>query len=73
MYSSFLIKSLFTKSLSLLKSKGTCNNLLKLAGTFFKLSISNLSTLDFMLAKSIFSANFHVSTSVAFFKSDFVA
>ena len=42
-------------------------------GTFFSLSMSNLSTLDFKLAKSTFLANLDVSTPVAFFKSAFVA
>ena len=47
--------------------------MLKLAGIFFNLSISYLSTLDFKLAKSTFLANFDVSTPVAFSKSDFIA
>ena len=37
------------------------------------LSISNLSTSDFKLAKSTFLANFYESTPAAFFKSTFVA
>ena len=47
--------------------------LLKLVDTFFKLLISNLSTLDFKLAKLTFFANYDVSTPVAFLKSAFVA
>ena len=42
-------------------------------GTGTNLSISNLSTLHFKFAKSIFLANFDVSTPVPFFKSPFVA
>ena len=41
--------------------------LLKLVGTFFSLSISNLSTSDFTLAKSTFLAKDYVSIPVAFF------
>ena len=41
--------------------------MLKLAGIFFNLSISYLSTLDFKLAKSTFLANFDVSTPVVVF------
>ena len=70
----------FTTSLSSLKSAGTGTNLstllfklLKLLGTFFNLLISNLSTLDFKLAKPTFLAHFDITTPVAFFKSDFVA
>ena len=75
----------FTKSLSLLKSTEagtyllTSNlstllfELLKLVGTFSNLSISNLSILDFKLAKSTFLANFNESTPTAFFKSHIVA
>ena len=44
-------------------------NLLKLVWTFFSLSISNLSTLDFKLAQSTFLAKDYVSIPVAFFKS----
>ena len=47
--------------------------LLKSVGRFFSLSISNLSTLDFKLAKSTFLANVYVSTPVVFFKSAIVA
>ena len=49
------------------------SKLLKSVGTFFNLSISNLSTLYFRLAKSTFLAYFDVSTPVAFFKSAFAA
>ena len=59
----FLATSFFTKSLSLLKSTETGTNL----------SISNLSTLDFSLAKSLFLANFNLPIPVAFFKPGFVA
>ena len=41
--------------------------MLKLVGTFFSLSISNLPSSDFKSAKSNFLANFDVSTPVAFF------
>ena len=47
--------------------------LFKLLSTFFNLSISNLSTSDFKLAKSVFLARDDVSTRVALFKSAFVA
>ena len=56
-------------SLSLLKSTGAGTNLstsnlfcklLKLVSAFFNLSISDLSTSDFKLAKSTFFANFYV-------------
>ena len=40
--------------------------------TFTSLSISSFSTSDFKPAKSVFLANFYLSTSVAFFKSNFV-
>ena len=63
LYTSFLTTSFFITSLNLLKSTGTSNNL----------SASNLSTLDFKLAKSIFLAKDYVSIPVAFFKSVFVA
>ena len=46
--------------------------LLKLIGTIFNLSISNLSTSDFKSAKSVFLAKSDVSTTAAFFKN-FVA
>ena len=46
--------------------------LLKLVGTFFHLFISNLSTSDFKLAKSLFLAKSHVWTRVAFLESAFV-
>ena len=45
----------------------------KLLGTIFNLSISNLSTSDFKLAKSVFSAKSDASTPAAVFKSAFVA
>ena len=45
--------------------------LVKLLGTYFNLSIPNLSTSGFKLAKPIFLAKSDVSTSVAFFKSAF--
>ena len=51
-YVVFLTISFFTKSLSLLKSTGTAANL----------SMSNLSTSDFKLAKFVFSAKLEVST-----------
>ena len=47
--------------------------LLKLVGKFFSLSISNMATLDFKLAKSIFLANFDAWAPVAFFNAVFVA
>ena len=47
--------------------------MLKVLSTFFNLSISDLSTLDFKLAKSTVLANCDVPTPVAFFKSAFVA
>ena len=43
--------------------------MLKLLGTFFNLSISNLSISVFKLAKSVFLAKSDVSTPVAFFRS----
>ena len=71
-------------SLSLLKSTQTGTNssitnlstslfkLFKLVGTFFNLSIFNLSALEFN-AKSVSLAKHDVSTTAAFFKSVFVA
>ena len=59
---SFLITSFFTTSLSLLKSKGTGANL----------SISNLSTSVFKLAKFVFNAKLEVSTCEIFLMSAFV-
>ena len=68
----FLTTSVFTKSLSLLKSTGTGTNLstsslstllskfLELVATFFNLSISNLSISHFILGKSTFLANFDI-------------
>ena len=43
----------------------------ELVVTFFNLSISDVHISDFKLAKSIFLANFNVSTPVAFSKSAF--
>ena len=60
---SFLTTLFFTTSLSLLKSTETGANL----------SMSNLSTSVFRLAKFVFSAKFEVSTCVTFFRSVFVA
>ena len=62
-YSVFLTTSFFTTSLSLLKSTGTGANL----------SISNLSTSVFKLAKLDFSAKLLTSTWVPCFRSVFVA
>ena len=59
----FLTTSFLTTSISLLKS----------TGGVFKSPISNLSISDFKPAKSVFWANVDVSTTVAFFKSDYVA
>ena len=78
-YTSFSTTLFFNTSLSLRKSTETGTNLstcslstlflklFKVLTLFFNLSIPNLSTLDFKLAKSPFSANFDVSTSDAFF------
>ena len=72
---SFLTTSFSTTSLSLLKSTGTGTNwstsnlpslLFKLVQTFFKLSVSNLSTLDVELAKSTCLRNFDASKPVSF-------
>ena len=85
LYSVFLTTSVFTTSLSLLKSTETGTNLstsnlstllfklFKLVDTFFNLSISHFSTSDFKLAKSVFLAKDDVSTFVAFLNSDLVA
>ena len=62
-YTSFLTTSFFTISLSLLKS----------TGTGFNLSISNLLTSVFKLAKFVFNAKLEVSTSEFFLMSAFVA
>ena len=62
-YTVFLTTSFFTASLSLLKSTGTGANL----------SISNLSTSVFKLAKFDFSAKLLTSTCDIFCKSAFVA
>ena len=69
LYKYFLTTPFFTTSLSLLKSIGAGNNLtsnlstlpfkmLQLVGTFFNLSIFNLSVFDFKLAKSTFLGNY---------------
>ena len=47
--------------------------MLKLVGTHFNLSISNLSTSAFKLTRSDFAANLDVSIPVTFLESDFVA
>ena len=44
-----------------------------MVGTFFNLSMSNLSTLGLKSAKSTFLAKDDISAPVAFFKSVFVA
>ena len=62
-YVVFLTTSFFTALLSLVKSVGT--------GTY--LSMSNLSTSVFKLAKFVFNAKPEVSTCATFFKSVFVA
>ena len=62
-YVVFLTTSFFTALLSLVKSVGT--------GTY--LSMCNLSTSVFKLAKFVFNAKPEVSTCVKFFKSVFVA
>ena len=61
-YAIFLATSFFTTSLSLLKLTGTGTNL----------SISNLSTSVFKLAKFDFGAMLEDSIPVACFKSSFV-
>ena len=62
-YTVFLTTSFFTTLLSFAKSLGTCVNL----------SISNLSTSVFKLAKFHFSAKLLTSTCDTFLKSVFVA
>ena len=62
-YKVFLTTSFFSISVSLLKSTGTGINL----------SIYNLSTSAFKLAKSGFAANLDVSIRGVFFKSAFHA
>ena len=57
------LTSFFTRSLNLLKSSGTGNNL----------SISNLSSSAFKLAQSDFAASLDRSIPVAFLKSAFDA
>ena len=59
----FLTTSFLTTSLSLLKSTGTGANL----------SMSNLSTSVFKLAKFVFNAKLEVSTCETFLISAFVA
>ena len=61
-YSVFLTTSFFTTSLSLLKSTGTGTNL----------SISNLSTSVFKLAKFVFNTKLDVSTCEIFLISVFL-
>ena len=62
-YTVFLTASFFTTSLDLLKPTGTGTNL----------SISNLSTSVFKLAKFVSNAKLEVSTCEIFFISVFVA
>ena len=62
-YSVFLTTSLFT----------TLVNLLKSTGTVFSLSVSNLLTSVFKLAKFVFNAKLEVSILVIFLMSAFVA
>ena len=67
----FLKTPFFITSLSLCKSTGAGFNLS--ACNSDNSWIPNLSTSDYKLAKSSLLANCNVSTSVGFFKSDFVA
>ena len=62
-YSVSLITSFFT----------TLDNLLKSTGTVFSLSVSNVSTSVFKLAKFVFDAKFEISTWAIFLISSFVA
>ena len=62
-YRAFLTTSFLTTSLNLLKSTGTGANL----------SMSNLSTSVFKLAKFVFNAKLEVSTCEIFLISAFVA
>ena len=62
-YTAFLTTLFFTTSLNLLKSTGIGTNL----------SMSNLSTSVFKLAKFVFSAKLEVSTCEIFLMSVFVA
>ena len=62
-YTSFLTTWFFTPSLSLLKSTGTGTNL----------SIPNLSTSAFKIAKFVFNAKLEVSRCVTFLRSVFVS
>ena len=85
LYSVFQTTLFSTTSLILVRSTGVVSNfpifilsillfkLLNPPGTFFNLSISNLSTLNSKLAKSTFLAIFDVSTPVALFKSAFIS
>ena len=62
-YTVFLTTSVFTTSLSLLKS----------TGAFFNSEMSNFAIFDFKIAKSTFLANFDVLTLVVSFKSAYMA
>ena len=83
LFSIILILALYTSSFTILfilhKSAGIGTNLstlffklLKLIGTFFNVSLSDLFTSDFKLVKSDFLAKSEVSTLAQFFKSTFV-
>ena len=63
LYIVFLTTSVFTIPLSLLQLTGVVSNS----------SMSNLSVSDLKLAKTIFLANYDVSTSFVLLKSDFLA
>ena len=77
-YTSSLTIFLSTTSLHIFKSTGTGFNLstshlssllskfFEPLGTYSYLSISNLSTPDFKLTKSVFLVNFDISTPVVF-------
>ena len=79
----FFNNIIFCTSLNLLKLTGAGLNLLtsnlstllliKFAGRYFNVSISNLSISDFKLAKGTFLAKDDASILAAFFKSVFVA
>ena len=82
LYTSFLTTSFLTTSCSLLVSTEIGTKIstsylytvpFKLVGTFLNLSISDLSTSDFKLVKSICLAKDDVSSLVALFKYIFVA
>ena len=62
-YTVFLTTSYFTTSFNLPRSTGTDPNL----------SLSNVSTSVFRLAKFVFSAKFEISTCVTFSRSVFVS